>query len=63
VRQLSRREVRIGIELSHSNGGKILIRLFSGACSRAEVCSPPPYFVDPKIHISSREYILSIMIS
>jgi hypothetical protein len=40
--------MRVGIELSSNNGGKAFTRLLSGACNRAEVCSPPPYFVDPK---------------
>jgi hypothetical protein len=63
VRQLSRRETTVGTELSGNNVGKTFIGLSSGVCTRAEVCSLQPDFVNPKTYLRSREYILPRMIS
>jgi hypothetical protein len=46
--------MRVSSEFVGNNGGKVFIKLSSGACNRAAVDSLPPYFVNPK-YICIRE--------
>jgi hypothetical protein len=55
--------MRIGMELAGEEGDETFIGLSSGACDGVKVRSAPPYFVDPEVHLCSRECILSIMLS
>jgi hypothetical protein len=54
--------MRACIELRSNNASKTFIELSFGACNIVEFGSPPPYFVNPKIDLCSRERILPIMI-
>jgi hypothetical protein len=55
--------MRISIELAGDNGGETFIGLSSGACHGVKVRSSSLYFVDPEVHVYSRECILLIMLS
>jgi hypothetical protein len=57
VCELSGEETRVNIRLPSNNSGKTS----SGACNSAQIGCPVLYFVDPKEHVRSRQFIVTIM--
>jgi hypothetical protein len=55
--------MRVGIEIAGDNGGETFIGLSSVACDGVKLRSPLLCFVDPEVHLYSRECILPIMLS